>query len=239
MMRFESRAPCVALIGLAGLFVWPTAAIAEPPPCYADAPVVLAAPMEYGRAYRVRDTSVAYVDDTAAVRYQRAYAEPYTETTRVITTTTPTVVYDEPMVYARTYSGYGPVGYVGLSFGSNPYVSFGYGAAYGYYGSSGYYDYPRRYTRYRHSPSRRYYGYGHRGSSYRNRAYGPSRHYSRGHQGHGRSRGQSFSRGSRSGRSHARSGGRSGARSGRGIRAGSRGRSSFGRRGGSSFGRRR
>lgn len=187
----------VAASALAGI---PNSANAEPPACYADAPRVLPAPMEYGRAYRTADATIPYEQRPTYVSYRRAYSGPVVKTRRVVTTTPP-VEYDDAVGYTETdylpategyaYASpyYRSYGYVGARYYRpyRRYASYGYG-----HGHRSHYR-PRPYLRHR---SHRYYGnrsygrrsYGHRSHGYR--SYG-HRSYRRGYGGY-RSRGSSW-----------------------------------------------
>ena len=165
----------------------PSFARAEPPACYSDAPRVLPAPMEYGRAYRTADATIPYLERPTRVSYRRAYSEPVVDTTRVVTTA-PAVEYEEPVVYTRTYYQpttevytyatpyYGSYGYVGASYYRPSYRYGHHDGSYGYrQGHHSYYR-PRHYTRHRSHRS-----YGHRSHGYRSYGHRSSGHRSYGH----------------------------------------------------------
>ena len=187
-----------ALAALVAFMGWSTSAVAEPAPCYADAPRVLPAPMEYGRAYRATESTVTYTNRRSNVTYRRAYSEPVVETTRVVTTA-PAVQYEEPVVYTRTY--YQPTTEV-YTYATPYYGSYGYfGASYyrpSYrYGNHGGTHYNR--TNHHRSHHRSHVSTRHRSHrSYGHRSYG---HRSVGHGSYGH-------RSYRSGHGHHRSSGR-------------------------------
>ena len=102
------------LLGLIGGLVY-----AEPSPHYADAPAVLPAPINYGRAYHRAEETMPHRNQPGYRNCPRTYsgsageAEATTYRTQQVVYTTPVVRQVEPVAYTSVYYGPRRVRYVG------------------------------------------------------------------------------------------------------------------------------